>query len=149
MDVKFVTTTRELVDTVPISDGQVIACKDHDDFFYDMSQIRHRVGRTMWEPVDDDNLTPGFMMKDAMVGAFEFDVNNGSDVLIQEGSPANFVIGTPGAVVEYTTLPETRREGYKFLGWYEDQTTQGTRVEVFPSKYPSGKTIYYASWQKL
>lgn len=149
MDVKFVTTLRSLVDTVPITDGQVVVCKDHNDMFYDMGQKRHRVGNSMWEPAEDDLVTPGFTMNDPFVGVFQFVPNEGSNVQVQEGSPANFAVGKSGELVEFSSMPETTREGYKFLGWYEDQTTQGQKVEVMPSKYPSGKVIYYASWQEL
>ena len=148
MDVKFVTTTRTLVDTVPITDGQVVACKDHDDLFYDMNQTRYRVGPSVWEPVKDDNVTTGFTLNDATVSVIQFVPNGGSDVVLQDSSPVNFVIGVVGQVVEFTTLPVTEKEGFEFTGWYEDQTTQRQKVDVFPSKYPSGKTIYYAAWKK-
>ena len=149
MDVKFITTIRNLVDTVPIVDGQVVVCKDHDDLFYDMGQFRHRVGRCMWEPVEEDKITAGFMITDPSLGVFQFVPNEGSDIELQEGTPANFVVGDIGQLVEFTTLPKPTREGYKFLGWFEDQTLQSQRVEVFPSKYPSGKIIYYASWKEI
>ena len=47
-----------------------------------------------------------------------------------------------------TAMPVTEKEGFEFTGWYEDQTTQRQKVDVFPSKYPMGKTVYYAAWKK-
>ena len=148
MDVKFITTTRTLVDTVPIADGQVVACKDHSDLFYDMNQTRYRVGSCMWEPVVSDNVTTGFTLNDATVSVIQFVPNGGSDVVLQNNSPVNFVIGTAGQVVEFTTMPVTEKEGFEFTGWYEDQTTQRQKVDVFPSKYPMGKKVYYSWWKK-
>ena len=51
MDVRFVTTLRDLIDTVPIADGQVVVSKDHTDMFYDMDQQRHRVGAPIWNGI--------------------------------------------------------------------------------------------------
>lgn len=149
MDVKFITTVRNLVDTVPITDGQVIACKDHDDMFYDMDMTRYRIGAQMWEPAETDTVTPGFTMNDATVGVIQFVPNGGNDISVQSGSPDNFVVGTAGELIGLTELPTCTRQGFEFLGWYEDQTTQQAPVEVFPSRYPVGKIIYYASWRQL
>lgn len=149
MDVKFVTTTRHLVDTVPITDGQIVSCKDHNDMFYDMNQTRYRVGKGMWNPIVDDMITPGFTMNDATVSVFQFVPNDGTDIILQADLPVNFAVGTVDDIVPYVTMPVTTRSGYEFLGWYQDQECRSQRVDTFPSRYPIGKTIYYASWRKL
>lgn len=150
MDVKFISTQRTLVDTVPIVDGQVIASKDSNDLFYDMKQSRKRVGASMWKPIKDDQIGTGFSMTDASVGVFEFRPNGGSDVVLQSDlNRPNFAVGKVGEAVEFGSMPQTTRSGYKFLGWFEDQSCQGNAVQAFPATYASGKTIYYASWLKL
>lgn len=147
MDVKFVTTLRSLVDTVPITDGQVVVCKDSDDMFYDMGQNRRRVGPCLWKPFADDVVTTGFTMRQSSMSVIQFVPNGGTDVVLQDSSPANFVIGTVGDSVPYYSMPVTERSGFEFLGWYEDQECRSVRVDAMPSKYPRGKTIYYASWK--
>ena len=148
MDVKFITTERQNVDTVPITDGQVITCKDYSDLFYDMRQTRYHVGDNMWKPIVEDKLTPGFLIDDGTVSVIQFVPNEGTDVILQSHNIPNYVIGTVGNEIEFTTLPETTREGYTFLGWYESPDLQGDKVEVFPARYTQGKTVYYASWVK-
>lgn len=149
MDVKFITVNRSLVDTVPIADGQVIVTKDSADMFYDMHQSRKRIGPPMWKKATDEDYSAGFMVSDGTMGVFQFVTNGGSDVSVQEGSPVNFVIGKANEPVGLTKLPDTSKAGFEFIGWYEDQTFQSQKVETFPSKYPVGKTIYYASWRAL
>lgn len=148
MDVKFVSVLRDMVDTVPITDGQLVVCKDNDDLYYDMHETRYRVGAPMWLGLEDDFITPGFTMNDANVGVIQLVPNNGPDTVLQEGSPDNFVVGTAGELVSLTSLPELTRDGYKFLGWYEDEACQANKVDVFPAKFPHGKIRYYASWVK-
>lgn len=148
MEVKFVTVERSLVDTVPIADGQVVVCRDSSDMYYDMGQTRRRVGPAYWQPVEDDWLTTGFTMTDGTIGVIQLVPNEGPDTQLMDAVPANFLYGTVGELVGLTTLPVLEREGYEFLGWYEDQTGQSTKVETFPSKFTSGKTRYYASWAK-
>ena len=44
MDVKFITTTSTKLNTIPIVDGQVITTSDRNNFYYDMSSKRNKVG---------------------------------------------------------------------------------------------------------
>lgn len=43
MDVKFITTTSDRLDSLAIVNGQVIALSDADGYFYDMGSQRHPV----------------------------------------------------------------------------------------------------------
>ena len=149
MDVKFITTLRELVDTVPIVDGQVLITKDYNNLFYDMHQTRYRVGSPMWLNLEDDDLSAGFAITDGTVGVIELVPNEGSDLQLQEGTQSNFVVGKVGDPVGLTRIPEPTREGYKFLGWFTDKNFTSSKVETFPSKFSSGKITYYASWIKM
>ena len=150
MDVKFVTTLKRLVDTVPINDGQVISTKDGSDLFYDMGNKRHRIGPELWHPIVDDTITPGFTLTDANIGIIQLVPNGGQDVMLQPKlNIPNYVVGTAGTDTELSRIPVISRDGYKFNGWYEDEGTSGNRVETFPVKFQKGKTIYYASWIKL
>lgn len=54
MEVQFVTTTQELLHTVPIVDGQVIAIANDCGYYYDMLNIRYRVSN----PLYIDDVTP-------------------------------------------------------------------------------------------
>lgn len=146
MDVKFVVVERELVDTVPIVDGQLIVCKSTNDMFYDMCQSRYRVGTPIWQDFVDDVLTSGFMISDANVSIIQLVPNGGSDASLQSGTPENFIVGNVGEEVGVVSIPVPTREGYKFLGWFEDQACQGNAVETFPAKFTPGRTMYYASW---
>lgn len=146
MDVKFVAVERNLVDTVPIVDGQLVACKDSTDLFYDMGQTRKRVGAPMWQDLEDDVLNAGFMMSDATQSIIQLVPNGGSNSQLQEGTPENFIVGTVGSEVGVTSIPTPTRDGYTFVGWFEDQACQGNPVQTFPARFVPGRTIYYASW---
>lgn len=45
-------------------------------------------------------------------------------------------------------MPETKREGYQFDGWYATKDFTGNKVEQLPENYPAGTTTYYAKWLK-
>ena len=146
MDVKFVTVERSLVDTVPITDGQIVVCRDSNDMFYDMGQTRRRVGPAMWQGVIDDYITPGFMLTDATVGIIQLVPNGGPDTQLQEGTPDNFAYGSVGEPTGLSNLPELTRDGFTFLGWYKGDLRQGEQVYSFPETFEQGKVVYYASW---
>lgn len=150
MDVKFVTTLKRLVDTVPINDGQIVVTKNASDMFYDMGSGRHRVGPDMWYPIVDDKITSGFTLDDADIGIIQLVPNGGQDIVIQQSlNIPNYAIGKVGTDTTLSRMPVISKSGYKFNGWYEDEGTAGNKVETFPVKFTKGKTIYYASWIKL
>lgn len=139
MDVKFITTTRELIDTVPITDGQVIAIKDANDLFYDMYQTRYRVGAPIWEPVQESE-TDGLFISDGTIAIIDFNANGGTSSITR-------ILGEVNDEISDVTMPTCTRDGYTFLGWYEDSSLTKL-VETLPSKMTQGRTIYYASWKE-
>lgn len=139
MDVKFITTTRELIDTVPITDGQVIACKDANDWFYDNYQTRYRVGAPIWEGMKESEID-GLFISDGTIAVIDFEANGGTSGVEQ-------IVGKVNDEISDVTMPTCTRDGYTFLGWYEDSNLTKL-VETLPAKMTQGRTIYYASWKK-
>lgn len=149
MDVKFVTTTRELVDTVPVVDGQVVTSKDNSDFFYDAGSERRRVGPCIWEPISEASPASAMYITDGMQSVIQLETNGGNDVNIEGSSYPNCLVGTVGDSINVSKIPVPYRgESYKFLGWYADAGCTAKKVETFPATFPAGKTIFYASWMK-
>lgn len=150
MDVKFIATERKLVDTVPITDGQVIASTDGGGVFYDMEQKRRQIGMTCWLPMEDSDAAPQSMITDASDSIIELQTNGGSNIVLQpELGVSNIMKGEVGEATPVSKIPSPTRSGYRFLGWYEDQKNpDAPSVETFPGTFTPGKTIYYASWAK-
>lgn len=148
MDVKFVIANRDLVDTVPIADGQVIASKDNSDLFYDSNSMRRRVGPCRWEPIADSGV-PQVAVYSDRYSIIEFRTNGADDIVFdkQPDNP-NFLIGETGSSVPYSSMPAISKSNSIFLGWYADAGCTAQKVEVLPATYPPGRTIYYASWMQ-
>ena len=68
-----------------------------------------------------------------------FEENGGSDVSDMKG--------TTDQTISATTMPTTTREGYEFKGWYDNASFTGAQVTSLSTKYPAGKTTYYAKWE--
>lgn len=148
MDVKFIATDKNLIDTVPIVDGQILTTSGGSAMFYDMDETRRRVGPCMWLPMQDSQLGPKSMIISASESIIELDTNGGSDISLPGSSSVNILRGSVGAKVPLSAIPTPTRTGYRFLGWYEDQTSSEQPVTSFPDTFKPGRTIYYASWVK-
>lgn len=146
MDVKFVIANRDLIDTVPIADGQVVASKDNSDLFYDSNSVRRRVGPCRWEPIANDEV-PEIAVYSDRYSIIEFRPN-GADNIVFDKQPdnPNFLIGETGSSVPYSSMPVISKADSVFLGWYEDAGCTAKKVDALPASYPPGRTIYYASW---
>lgn len=148
MDVKFVTSDKNLIDTVPIVDGQILTASDSSAMFYDMNETRRRVGPCMWLPMQDPQPEQMPMIKSATESIIELDTNGGSDIALPGSSSVNILRGSVGDKVPLSDIPTPMRTGYRFLGWYENQTYSEHPVTSFPDTFKPGRTIYYASWVK-
>lgn len=146
MDVKFVIANRDLIDTVPIADGQVVASKDNSDLFYDSNSVRRRVGPCRWEPIASDEV-PEIAVYSDRYSIIEFRPNGADDIVFdkQPNNP-NFLIGETGSAVPYSSMPKVSKANSIFLGWYVDAGCTAQKVDALPASYPPGRTIYYASW---
>lgn len=146
MDVKFVIANRDLIDTVPIADGQVVASKDNSDLFYDSNSVRRRVGPCRWEPIASDEV-PEIAVYSDRYSIIEFRPNGADDIVFdkQPNNP-NFLIGETGSAVPYSSMPKVSKANSIFLGWYADAGCTAQKVDALPASYPPGRTIYYASW---
>lgn len=83
-----------------------------------------------------------------------------------KGAPATFEFnamggkvatnGTPDAVASYNgytgqstedlELPIPVRPGFKFAGWYANESLGDGAIQALPSEFAAGKTTYYAKW---
>lgn len=67
-----------------------------------------------------------------------FDSNQGSEV--------KTMIGVSDQEIENTTMPTPTRNGYTFVGWYDNAQLSGNVITQLPSSYPIGTKTYYAKW---
>ena len=75
---------------------------------------------------------------EALPAAISFVTNGGTDVPVMEGVTG----GDTGRA-----LPTTTREGYTFLGWFDNADLEGEALAELPAGFPVGDTTYYAKWQ--
>lgn len=66
---------------------------------------------------------------------------------INGGDPVEPIEGKTDQAIENTKMPETKKTGYIFSGWYSTPTLEGNKVEELPSVFPAGTTVYYARWE--
>lgn len=147
MDVKFVSVKRSLIDTIPIVNGQIVAVEDTPGLYYDMEEQRRCIGPQTWLPLTDSASTQ--IIQDANISIIQLVPNGGSDAKLQTNAPANTLVGKCGDKVTISAIPTPTRNGYQFVGWFKNQDDASTKSDKFPSAFPAGLTLYYASWLKL
>ncbi len=73
---------------------------------------------------------------EALPAALHFDA--------QGGSPVKSITGVTDQSLAGATVPTTTREGYIFLGWFDDE---GASLEALPEQMPAGEKTYHAQWE--
>ena len=70
-------------------------------------------------------------------------VSGGQDAEFEEDVPRTYTIADPDV-----TLPIPVRDGYRFVGWYNNPGLLGNAVTKIPTASMGGKT-FYAKWQQI
>ncbi len=63
-----------------------------------------------------------------------------------EGTAVDSMSGITDQEISDTTMPETSREGYTFLGWFKETDFSGSVIQNLPEKFPANVTTYHAKW---
>jgi uncharacterized repeat protein (TIGR02543 family) len=74
----------------------------------------------------------------ALPSTITFDTNGGSEI--------DDMSDVTDAVVADITMPTTTRDGYTFLGWFDNEVLTGEAVTELPGTYPANGITYYAKW---
>ncbi len=64
------------------------------------------------------------------------------------GTPVNSMKGEAGVQILIRNMPETKREGFVFEGWYSNGNLTGSKITELPERYPNEDITYYAKWKK-